>query len=134
MHRVPLKDGGQIHTNLSSLICWQVAPFLQGFGSHLFKAVKELCMLINESLNKLLKKKPDERSKERRKEGRKHGGEGGSRKERVIDRSCVQQTICFPKLYLQSHCWPLNPSSHMHENFSSESDLVHIPPFLQGLG
>ena len=35
---------------------------------------------------------------------------------------------------LQSQRSPLNPSWQMQENFSSESDLVHTPPFLQGFG
>ena len=51
VHKVPLNDGGQIHTKLSSFICWQVAPFLQGFGSHLFMAEKGQIFSKNEFMN-----------------------------------------------------------------------------------
>lgn len=40
----------------------------------------------------------------------------------------------IPSWHLQSQCSPLNPSWQIQENFSSESDLVHTPPFLQGFG
>ena len=53
VHNVPLKEGGQIQTYCSSLNCWQVAPFLQGFGSHLFMAGNEE-IEIYFSINSLL--------------------------------------------------------------------------------
>ena len=53
VHNVPLKEGGQIQTYCSSLNCWQVAPFLQGFGSHLLMAGNEE-IEIYFSINSLL--------------------------------------------------------------------------------